>query len=87
MDQERLMWVMSGLNRYKLTEKEDQFVKSAEQDFNQKNMLTEQQEEKLEGLYKEKSRLIPNRNYFSPKESNHLRKTKTRRFRPKFIPQ
>jgi hypothetical protein len=69
-----------------LTKNEDQFVKSTEHDFNQKNMLTEQQEERLEGLYKEKSRLIPNRNYFSPKESSNPGKTKVRRFRPKFMP-
>jgi len=86
IEKERLEWVISGLNRYKLTEKEDQFVKSAEQNFNQKNMLTEQQEEeRLESLYKEKTRLVPNRNYFSPKESSNLGKTKAKRFRPKFI--
>ena len=85
MNKERLEWIMSGLNRYKLPEKEDQFVISAERDFNQKNMLTEQQEEKLESLYKEKSKLIPNRNYFSPKESSNSGKTKDKRFRPKFI--
>src|SRR4030067_2278653 len=83
MNHERLEWIISGLNRYKLTEKEDQFVKSAEIDFNQKNMLTEQQEEKLESLYKEKSRFLPNRNYFSPKESTAPEKTKARRYRPK----
>ena len=86
MNKERLEWIMSGLNRYKLLEKEDQFIISAERDFNQKNMLTEQQEERLENLYKEKSRLIPNRNYFSPKESSNPGKTKVRRFRPKFMP-
>jgi DNA repair ATPase RecN len=87
MNKERLEWVMSGLNRYKLTQKEDQFIKSAEQDFNQKSMLTEQQEGKLESLYKEKSRFLPNRNYFSPKESNKIEKIKAKRSRPKFIPQ
>ena len=85
MEKERLKWIMSGLNHYKLTASEDQFVKSVEQGFNQKNMLTEQQEEKLEILYKEKSKLIPNRNYFSPKESSPPAKTKAKRFRPKFI--
>jgi len=85
MEKERLEWIMSGLNRYKLAAREDQFVKSVEQNFNQKNMLTEQQEEKLESLYKEKSKLIPNRNYFSPKESSNPGKTKDKRFRPKFI--
>ena len=86
MNRERLDWVMSGLNRYKLTQKEDQFIKSTEEDFNQKNMITEQQEEKLESLYKEKSKILPNKNYFSPKESIAPGKTKARRFRPKFMP-
>jgi len=86
MNKERLEWVMSGLNRYKLTQKEDQFIKSTEDDFNQKNMNTEQQEEKLESLYKEKSKLLPNKNYFSPKESIAPGKTKARRYRPKFMP-
>ena len=86
MNYERLEWIISGLNRYKLTEKENQFVKSAEYDFNQKKMLTEQQEEKLESLYKEKSRFLPNKDYFSPKQSVSTEKTKARRYRPKFMP-
>jgi hypothetical protein len=86
MNHERLEWIISGLNRYKLTEKEDQFVKSAEYNFNQKNMLTEQQEVKLESLYKEKSKFLPNKNYFSPRESIAPEKTKARRYRPKFMP-
>ena len=68
MNKERLEWVMSGLNQYKLTDNEDKFVKSASGDFDQKQMLTERQEERLETLYKEKSRLKPNKNsldYFS----------------------
>jgi DNA repair ATPase RecN len=85
MEKERLEWVMSGLGHYDLTAREDQFIKSVKQDFSQKNMLTEEQEEKLESLYKEKSKLIPNRNYFSPKESNPPMKTKAKRFRPKWI--
>jgi hypothetical protein len=80
MNKERLEWIISGLNRYKLTESEDRFIKSAEQDFNQKNMLTEQQEEKLESLYKEKSKLIPNKNHFSFKESSP-KKAKPRKAR------
>lgn len=86
MDHERLEWIISGLSRYKLTEKEGRFVKSIEVDFNHKNNLTEQQEEKLESLYKEKSRFLPNKNYFSFKESVSSEKTKARRFRPKFMP-
>ncbi len=87
MNKERLEWVMSGLNRYKLTQKEEQFVKSLQDDFNQKSMITEQQEEKIESLYKEKSRFLPNKNYFSPKESIHPGKSnKVTRSRPKFTP-
>ena len=86
MNKERLEWVMSGLSHYKLTAREDQFIKSAEEDFNQKKLLTEQQEERLESLYKEKTRLIPNKNYYSPKESSNQVKTKAKRARPKFIP-
>ncbi len=86
MNHERLEWIISGLTRYQLTEKEDQFVKSAEVDFSQKNTLTEKQEEKLESLYKEKSRLLPNKDYFSPKESIGPVKTKAQRRRPRFIP-
>ena len=86
MDRARLEWIMSGLTRYNLTKNEDQFIVSAERDFNQKNMLTEQQEERLENLYKEKSKLIPNRDYLSPKKSSNPLKTKAKRFRPKFIP-
>jgi DNA repair ATPase RecN len=85
MEKERLEWVMSGLGHYDLTAREDQFIESVKQDFSQKNMLTEEQEEKLESLYKEKSNLIPNRNYFSPKESSPPAKTKAKRFRPKWI--
>jgi hypothetical protein len=86
MNHERFGWIISGLNRYKLTEKEDHFVKSAEYDFNERNMFTEQQEEKLESLYKEKSRFLPNKNYFSPKESVAPEKARVRRYRPKFMP-
>ena len=85
MNKERLEWIMSGLNRYKLLEKEDQFVISAERDFNQKNMLTEQQEEKLESLYKEKSKLIPNKTYFSPKESINPGRKKFQKSRGKMM--
>jgi hypothetical protein len=72
MNKGRLEWIMSGLNQYKLTKNEDQFVKSASEDFDQKQMLTERQEERIETLYKEKSRLKPDRNspdYFTFKES------------------
>ncbi len=73
MNKERLEWVISGLSQYKLTENEDQFIKSASGDFDQKQMLTERQEQRLENLYKEKSKLVPNKkssDYFAFKESS-----------------
>ena len=72
MNKARLEWVMSGLNQYKLTENEDQFIKSAVGDFDQKQTLTERQEERLENLYREKSKSKPNKNssdYFSFQET------------------
>jgi hypothetical protein len=73
MNKERLEWIMSGLNQYQLTKTEGQFVKSALGDFDQNHALTEDREERLESLYKEKSKLKPNKNssnYFSFKESS-----------------
>jgi putative NADH-flavin reductase len=48
-------------------------------------MLTEQQEEKLESLYKEKSKLIPNKTYFSPKESINPGRKKFQKSRGKIM--
>jgi len=72
MDKERLDWVLSGLNQYKLTKNEDEFIKSASGDFDQKQALTERQEVRLENLYKEKSKSKPNKkssDYFSFEET------------------
>ena len=72
MNKERLEWVMSGLSQYKLTKNEDQFVKSTLGDFDKNHALTEHQEERLEILYKDRSKLKPNKNssdYFSFLES------------------
>lgn len=71
MNKERLEWVMSGLNQHALTKTEDQFIKIASEDFDKNHALTEQQEEKLESLYKEKSKSIPNKksDHFSVKKS------------------
>lgn len=72
MNKERLEWIMSGLDQYQLTKTEGQFVKSALGDFDQNHALTEDREERLETLYKEKSKLKPNKkspSYFSFKES------------------
>jgi hypothetical protein len=71
MNKDRLEWVMSGLNRYALTTAEDTFLKTVSADFDKNNALTEPQEERLERLYKEKSRLLPNKksDQFSFKKS------------------
>ncbi len=79
MDQKRLDWIMSGLNQYTLTKNEDQFVKTTLENFEQKHTLTENQEERLETLYKEKSKLLPNRrdNHF-PMRKNLSQKARVR---------
>jgi hypothetical protein len=71
MNKARLDWVMSGLNQYALTTAEDQFLKTASADFDNNQALTEHQEERLENLYKEKSKLLPNKksDRFSVKKS------------------
>jgi len=86
VNKERLEWVMSGLDQHQLTRLEDQFVKSAVEDFGH-HTLTAEQEERLEGLYKEKSKLIPNKrssDYFSLKKSSP-KKVRPRRPRPKAV--
>jgi hypothetical protein len=71
MNQARLEWVISGLNRYALTINEDRFIKTAQEDFGKNQALTDSQETRLETLYKEKSKMTPNKNSdrFSFKES------------------
>jgi hypothetical protein len=80
MNKARLDWVMSGLNQYALTQAEDQFLKTAVGDFDKNHELTERQEDRLENLYKEKSRSMPNKksDRFSVKKSNP-EKVKARR--------
>jgi transcriptional regulator with GAF, ATPase, and Fis domain len=58
MNKERLRCVISGLSRYELTGLEKQFVQSVEQYFKQENLLTDQQESILEGIYREKTRWL-----------------------------
>ena len=72
MNKARLEWVMSGLNQYALTQAEDLFLKTASSDFDKQQALTIQQEDRLETLYKEKSKLIPNKKSdpFSVKKSS-----------------
>ena len=76
MDKARLAWVMSGLSQYELTKAEEVFLKTASEDFDRNQALTEKQEEKIEALYKLKSQLIPNKHRSAPKESP--KKTKFR---------
>jgi hypothetical protein len=63
---------MSGLNHYALSTGEDLFLKTVSADFDRNQALTEYQEERLGNLYKEKSKLIPNKkaDHFSLKKSN-----------------
>jgi hypothetical protein len=70
MDKARLEWVMSGLNQHALTKAEDQFFKTASEDFSKNQTLTERQEERLETLYKEKSHSVPSKDRFAFKESS-----------------
>jgi hypothetical protein len=86
MDKGRLEWVMSGLNRYALTTAEDVFLKTVSADFDKNQALTEHQEKRLEKLYKEKSRRLPNKtsDYFSFKESSP-KKTRPRMPREKIF--
>ncbi len=55
-DPKRLKYLMSGLNRFKLTRCEKQFLELVKGYFEQKGVLTEEQEVMLEGLYREKVR-------------------------------
>jgi hypothetical protein len=84
MNKDRLDWVMSGLNQHALTKAEDQFLKTASEDFDKNQALTDRQEERLETLYKEKSQSIPNKktDHFSFKKSSP-KKAKPRRPRTK----
>ena len=72
MNKARLEWVMSGLSQYALTKAEDQFLKTALEDFDKNRALTEPQEDRLESLYKEKSQSIPNKksDRFAVRKSN-----------------
>ena len=54
MDANRLKYFMSKLNRFELTRCEKQFLELVTSYFDQKGILTEEQEVILEGLYREK---------------------------------
>jgi len=76
MDEARLAWVLSGLSQYELTKAEEVFLKTASEDFDRNQALTEKQEERIEALYKLKSQLKPNKYSSAPKE--RPKKTKFR---------
>lgn len=79
MNKARLEWVISGLNQYALTTSEDLFLKTVSADFDKNQALTEHQEERLENLYKEKSRLIPNKKV----DHNSVNKSTPKKTRPR----
>ncbi len=78
MNKARLEWVMSGLKQYALTTGEDSFLKTVSADFDKTEALTAHQEERLENLYKEKSKLIPNKKSDQLSITNSVKKSKTR---------
>jgi len=86
MNKDRLEWVMSGLKQYTLTTGEDSFLKTVSVDFDKDQGLTAHQEERLENLYKEKSRLLPSKktDRFSVSESTP-KKTRPRMPRGKIF--
>jgi hypothetical protein len=67
MNKARLDWIISGLNRYRLNEIEDRLMKTTQENFGKHEALTDQQEERLERLYKEKSMHLPDRHEPAPK--------------------
>ena len=69
MDKARLDWVMSGLSQYDLTKAEEVFLKTASEEFERNQAITEKQEERMEVLYKQKSQLIPNKHPAALKNS------------------
>ncbi len=86
MNKARLEWVISGLNRYVLTTGEDLFLKTVLADFDKNQALTAQQEERLENLYKEKSKLPPDkRSNQVPSSNSSPQKTRFRMPRGKIF--
>ena len=56
MDKSRFEWVLSGIDYEKTTKWEENFLESIEKYFKKHGDLTETQEDKLEEIFKEKSR-------------------------------
>jgi hypothetical protein len=84
MNKERLDWVMSGLRQHALTKAEDQFLKTALEDFDKNHALTERQEQRLESLYKQKSQSTPtSKPDHSSFKKNHSQKIESEGPHPK----
>jgi hypothetical protein len=56
MTKDRLDWVIRGLDWEKLSSWEEKFVESVETFFKKNGYLSENQEDKLEEIYRKKSR-------------------------------
>ena len=54
MDQERFNCILSVLEQYELTLREEQFVEAVKKCLNENCKITDQQESVLEGIYREK---------------------------------
>jgi hypothetical protein len=85
MNKVRLEWVMSGLNQHSLTSGETLFLKTVCSDFDKNQALSANQEERLENLYKEKSKLAPNKQSDFSVSPSAPKKTRARMPRPKSL--
>lgn len=56
MTKDRILWIISGLDWDRLTRWEENFVERMEIQFKEEGDLTRGQEEKLEEIYREKSK-------------------------------
>ena len=56
MDRGRFKSIVSALKQYVLTEREKRFVELTAQHFAEKEILNEEQESVLEGIYREKKK-------------------------------
>ncbi len=61
MTKARFDWIISGLEQYELTKAEEVFLKTASEDFDRNQALTEKQEKRIESLYKLTSQMVPNK--------------------------
>jgi len=57
MTQDRLEWIISGLDVNQLTPQEEKFIEDMEFKFHRTGSLNEYQERRLEEIYKERGRV------------------------------